>query len=46
MRLGIVDYFFIAILLYLLVVNWKGTQALISTFLGGASGVAKTLQGR
>lgn len=47
MRLGdIVAAMFILILIYLLVVNWKGANALLSTGSGAVIGLTKTLQGR
>jgi hypothetical protein len=47
MRLGDVVYFmFVLIVIYLLVRNWKGANALLSGALGGTSGLVKTLQGR
>lgn len=47
MRLGdIVAGMFILILIYLLVVNWKGANALLSTGSGAVIGLTRTLQGR
>lgn len=37
---------FILILIYLLVVNWRGANALLSTGAGASIGIVKTLQGR
>ena len=34
------------ILVYLLVVNWKGANAILSTASSGVIGLTKTLQGR
>lgn len=47
MRLGdIIAGMFILILIYLLVVNWKGANALLSTGSGAVIGLTRTLQGR
>ena len=47
MRIGdIVAAMFALILVYLLVVNWKGANALLSTATGGVTALTKTLQGR
>lgn len=47
MRLGdIVAAMAFLILVYLLVVNWKGANALLSTGSGAVIGLTKTLQGR
>jgi hypothetical protein len=34
------------ILVYLILTNWKGTNAILSTTFAGTAGLAKTLQGR
>lgn len=47
MRLGdVVASMFILILVYLVVANWKGANALLSTGSGALIGLTKTLQGR
>ena len=47
MRLGdIIASMFILILVYLVVVNWKGANAILSTSSGAVIGLTKTLQGR
>jgi len=47
MRIGDVIYsMFILILVYLLVVNWKGSTALLTGAASGTSTLVKTLQGR
>ena len=47
MRMGDVIFsMFILILVYLLVANWKGANALLSTASTGTTGLVKTLQGR
>jgi hypothetical protein len=42
----IVVSIFTLILVYLLVVNWKGANALLGTSAVAASGLIRTLQGR
>jgi hypothetical protein len=39
-------FMFILILVYLLVANWKGANALLSGSFSGTSALVKTLQGR
>ncbi len=47
MRTGdIIGAMFALILVYLVVANWKGANALISTGSGAVIGLTKTLQGR
>lgn len=47
MRFGdIIAAMFALILVYLLVVNWKGANALLTTGSGAVIGLTKTLQGR
>lgn len=47
MRVGDIIYsMFILILVYLLVVNWKGANSLLSTSSGAVIGLTRTLQGR
>lgn len=47
MRIGdIIAAMFILILVYLLVINWKGANALLATSGGTVIGLTKTLQGR
>jgi hypothetical protein len=47
MRIGdIIAAMFALILVYLLVINWKGANALLSTASGGVVSLTKTLQGR
>lgn len=47
MRFGdIIASMFILILVYLLVINWKGANALLSTGSGAVINLTKTLQGR
>ena len=47
MKIGdIVASMFILILIYLLVINYKGANALLSTAAGATIGLTKTLQGR
>lgn len=47
MRFGdIIGAMFLLILVYLLVVNWKGANALLSTGSSAVIGLTKTLQGR
>ena len=42
----IIASMFILILVYLVVVNWKGANALLSTSSSAVIGLTKTLQGR
>jgi hypothetical protein len=37
---------FVLILVYLLVVNWRGATAILTSTFSGTAGLAKTLQGR
>lgn len=47
MRIGDVIYsMFILILVYLLVVNWKGATALLTGTASGTNTLVRTLQGR
>lgn len=39
-------FIFVLILGYLVLTNWKGANALISTSAGGFNSLVKTLQGR
>ena len=39
-------FVFILILAYLLLRNWKGANALLSSAVSGSAGFVKTLQGR
>lgn len=42
----VVGAMFILILVYLVVVNWKGANAILSTSSSAVIGLTKTLQGR
>lgn len=42
----IIASMFILILVYLVVINWKGANALLSTSSSAVIGLTKTLQGR
>lgn len=43
---AIIWYTFLAIVAYLVLVNWKGANALLGTSFSGYSGVVRSLQGR
>lgn len=42
----LIFFMFVLILGYLLLSNWKGANALLSSGLGGVGSLVKTLQGR
>lgn len=46
MRFSAIEWFFLVILAFILVVHWKGTQAIFATTFGGIMGTTKALQGR
>jgi hypothetical protein len=42
----VVYFMFVLILVYLLVINWKGANQLLTTAAQGTIGLTKSLQGR
>jgi hypothetical protein len=42
----VVWYTFVAVVVYLVVTNWRGANALLQSSTGGYAGIVRALQGR